>query len=78
MHLKKHSEIPGRWRRLEFYATARLDGLVCREDTFGVKITETFEDRVDRLTYRSVTFRIPDSGEAPHTRRQPRMCQLVV
>ena len=55
-HLKKHSEVLGRWREMEFYATAHIEGLVKRTEVIREKITETFRDRVDHLTYRSVSL----------------------
>eukprot|EP00051_Salpingoeca_urceolata_P005939 m.78991 g.78991 ORF g.78991 m.78991 type:complete len:886 (+) comp14608_c0_seq1:127-2784(+) len=42
-------------RQFFFYANARVDGLVSRED-LGTELTEVFEDREDRLVKRWVTF----------------------
>jgi hypothetical protein len=36
--------------------SARLDGLMKREELEGVKIIETFVGRDDRLVYRSATY----------------------
>lgn len=43
--------------------SARLDGLMRREEVEGAKITETFTGRDDRLVYRSATY----ISEAPDT-----------
>jgi len=43
-------------RELCFFPGARLDGLVHRVRTFGVKVHEVFEGRDDHLIYRSVSF----------------------
>ena len=42
-------------RELCFFPGARLDGLVHRVRTFGVKVHEVFEGRDDHLIYRSVS-----------------------
>lgn len=46
----------GKRRVIHFYSRARLDGLVRREEITGVKISEVFTGREDRLEYRSATF----------------------
>lgn len=56
----------GKWHRLHFYTSARLDGLQEREMVFGQKMTEKFKGRDDCLTYRSVSVLVEDSGEKSH------------
>jgi len=46
----------GERRTINFYSRARLDGLVRREEIMGVKLSEVFTGRDDRLEYRSATF----------------------
>ena len=41
-------------RTFRFYAGSRVDGLVKRVEAVGVKVTEEYEDRDDRLVYRSL------------------------
>lgn len=53
----------GERRDITFYAAARLDGLVRREEVFGAKLTEHFVGREDRLVYRSATFGGGAAGE---------------
>eukprot|EP01137_Pigoraptor_chileana_P033672 Opistho-2@24921 len=55
---------------MHFYSNARLDGLVTRHDT-GRKLTETFVNTDDNLTYRSATFDLPTliSGAGPAKHR---------
>jgi hypothetical protein len=48
--------VRGERRDITFHAEARLDGLMRREETFGLKLTEYFSGRDDHLTYRSATF----------------------
>jgi hypothetical protein len=48
--------VRGERRDITFYATARLDGLLRREEVFGCKLTEYFIGRDDNLIYRSATF----------------------
>eukprot|EP00955_Chlamydomonas_euryale_P064515 359006-Chlamydomonas_euryale.AAC.3 len=43
-------------RIINFYPNARLDGLLCRVEYQGQKIIERFEDRDDKLVYRSATY----------------------
>lgn len=40
----------------EYYAAARLDYLVRKEEIIGVKAIETYSDRPDFLIYRSATY----------------------
>ena len=54
--LKETKTVKGEERVMHFYHTARLDGLVERKEALGSKITETFQDRDDRLVYRSVSY----------------------
>ena len=44
----------GKWHKLQFYTSARLDGLQEREEIFGKKMIEKFQGRDDRLEYRLV------------------------
>ncbi|GMI19216.1 hypothetical protein TeGR_g6973, partial [Tetraparma gracilis] len=67
----------GKRLEMHFYVSARLDGLVCREETIGKKIIEKFEGRTDKLVYRSIavnvsadsanksTFILPGGGQNP-------------
>lgn len=48
--------VRGERRDITFYAAARLDGLLRREEVFGCKLTEHFMGRDDNLIYRSATF----------------------
>jgi hypothetical protein len=52
--LKEWTEWLGQRRVLQYHVSARLDGLATREEEFGQKIIERFEDRPDHLVYRSV------------------------
>eukprot|EP00002_Diphylleia_rotans_P017531 TRINITY_DN3404_c0_g1_i3.p1 TRINITY_DN3404_c0_g1~~TRINITY_DN3404_c0_g1_i3.p1 ORF type:complete len:916 (-),score=156.85 TRINITY_DN3404_c0_g1_i3:477-3224(-) len=54
--LKEHIYIEGKRRTMHFYPSARLDGLVSRDEMIGKKIIETFTGREDRLIYRSITY----------------------
>jgi len=54
--LKEMTIVKGKKRTIHFYESARLDGLVTRIEEFGVKTTEHFQNRDDRLLYRSVTY----------------------
>lgn len=54
--LKETKSVKGEKRVMYFYHTARLDGLVERKEVLGTKITETFQDRDDRLVYRLVSY----------------------
>jgi hypothetical protein len=49
---------------ITFYAAARLDGLVCREELYGIKMTEQYTGREDHLVYRSATFSSTATGAA--------------
>lgn len=40
----------------EYYAAARLDYLVRKEEIIGIKAIETYSDRPDCLVYRSATY----------------------
>ena len=48
--------VHGVQRTATFYQSARLDGLVKREENIGQKMIETFEGRDDQLIYRSVSY----------------------
>eukprot|EP00879_Flechtneria_rotunda_P024804 GHRR01026321.1.p1 GENE.GHRR01026321.1~~GHRR01026321.1.p1 ORF type:complete len:382 (+),score=116.83 GHRR01026321.1:1409-2554(+) len=54
--------VRGERRVINFYSSARLDGLVRRDELLGVKLTEHYTGRDDHLEYRSTTF-----GSAPAT-----------
>eukprot|EP00775_Hariotina_reticulata_P013287 gene13287-13418_t len=54
--------VRGERRTINFYSVARLDGLVRREEVLGVKLTESFEGRDDRLQCRSATFSSAGAG----------------
>lgn len=43
-------------RSMLFFPESRLDGLVERKEEFGVKMVETFVNRDDNMTYRSVSY----------------------
>ncbi|XP_030643525.1 dynein regulatory complex subunit 7 [Chanos chanos] len=75
--LKRHrytTLIPENERQMDFYSTARVDGLASRVET-PFEMTETFEDRPDFLCYRHVIFgkwpdvskggMVPDQGQRP-------------
>ncbi|MEW5310705.1 MAG: hypothetical protein WDW38_002476 [Sanguina aurantia] len=56
-------------RVINFYTSARLDGLLRREEQEGHKFIETFVNRDDRLVYRSATYvpegvRSSDAGDS--------------
>lgn len=55
--LKEHIMIKGQTKELEFYGSARPDGLVKRKEE-PRKVIYYFVDRDDRLSYRSVTYEI--------------------
>jgi hypothetical protein len=44
-------------RTATFFSDARLDGLARREERVGVKLSETFMGREDRMLYRCVGSR---------------------
>jgi len=49
----------------EYYAAARLDFLVRKEEIIGLKAIETYSDRPDFLMYRSATYGpMPPGNEA--------------
>jgi hypothetical protein len=54
--LKDRIEWIGRRRELHFYTSARIDGLVRREDDIGTKSIEIFQGRDDKRVYRSVSM----------------------
>ena len=63
--LKDMLTVKGERRTINFFHSARLDGLMQRQELMGVKILETFCNRDDCLVYRSGTYvpqeREPDS-----------------
>ncbi|KAL6761433.1 hypothetical protein V8C86DRAFT_3131553 [Haematococcus lacustris] len=63
--LKDILTIKNEKRVMNFFHTARLDGLVQREEIEGHKVIELFEGRDDRLVYRSATYQtdMPDAAE---------------
>ncbi|KAI9183524.1 hypothetical protein H9P43_004442 [Blastocladiella emersonii ATCC 22665] len=63
--LMEHVMENGRTVRMRFFPGARSDGLYDRVET-GTKIMERFEDRSDRLVYRSVTHElVGDADDEP-------------
>jgi hypothetical protein len=54
--LKDMLTIKGEKRVINFYHSARLDGLMQRTELMGTKIIETFCNRDDFLAYRSGTY----------------------
>lgn len=60
--VKDLSTVRGERRVINFYSAARLDGLVRRDEIFGVKLVEHFVGRDDRLEYRSATFGAPGAA----------------
>lgn len=62
--VKELSAVRGQSRTITFYHAARLDGLVRREERLGVKLTESFAGRGDRLECRAATFAPPAAGAA--------------
>lgn len=69
--LREWVEWVGKRRVLHYNVSARLDGLASREEDFGVKIIERFENRPDFLVYRSVRLAPAAagaaSGQSPYT-----------
>jgi len=61
--LKKHVIVGERTKEMHFYPEARNDGLYKRVDLPN-KIIEYFQERDDRLNYRSVTFDSSKDSEA--------------
>jgi hypothetical protein len=55
-HVKDVTTARGERRTVNFYSRARLDGLSRRIEVLGVKLSEAFTGREDRLEYRSATF----------------------
>lgn len=54
--VKDMHSVRGERRVINFYHSARLDGLMRREERAGMKLMEFFTGRDDRLVYRSATF----------------------
>jgi hypothetical protein len=50
-------EIMGRRRMIRFRPYSRLDGLLERDETFGVIICDTFQYRVDGIVKREIHFK---------------------
>lgn len=61
--LKEHITVQGKTTELHFYPSARSDGLFVRIETPN-KIIEKFQERDDKMSYRSVTFEPFDRSEA--------------
>ncbi|TPX32812.1 hypothetical protein SmJEL517_g04139 [Synchytrium microbalum] len=59
--LQEHVSVNGKTIEMNFYPSARSDGLLKRLES-PRKIIEFFETRDDRLKYRSVTFDSPPKG----------------
>ncbi|KAJ3176009.1 hypothetical protein HK101_010520 [Irineochytrium annulatum] len=58
-NLKEHVMVDGETTELHFFPAARPDGLVKRVEGVN-KVMEFFQDREDRLSYRSVTYEKAD------------------
>ena len=58
--------IKDRMRTTSYYSHARLDGLISREEDFGMRMVERFEGRADRLVYRSTRYGPPPSPMEPN------------
>ena len=54
--VKQWVEYPGKRREIDFYVAARLDRIRHRDEEIGHKVSEYYEGRTDRLTFRSVTL----------------------
>eukprot|EP00736_Rhodelphis_marinus_P008612 Rmarinus@m.20835 len=74
--LRSLCTVGNKQREITFYPTARLDGLVARKDIFGVKSTETFQDRDDKLAYRSVHLTPPDNEKSIWESRDARRTEV--
>lgn len=61
--LREHVTVRGETKELYFYPEARIDGLVKRVET-PLKVTQTFTDRDDFLTYRSVKYQSEERSES--------------
>lgn len=55
--LKEHIMSDGVTKQMEFYSSARPDGLIRRLDEVG-KVIYHFEDREDNLVYKSITYEV--------------------
>lgn len=53
--VKEHVLVDGKTTEMHFYLSSRSDGLVRRVEKPG-KVVEYFEEREDKITYRSVTY----------------------
>ena len=53
---KQITEIDGRERKIKFYPTRNEDGLVMRKELIGVKTIEKYQNRDDKVIYRTVRF----------------------
>lgn len=65
-HWKTVLEVDRRVRIINFYPNRNHDGLIMREERIGTKTIEYYENRDDRVVYRSVRFdskRIPTSKD---------------
>ena len=62
---REFMEIDRRQRVVKFYPNRNHDGLIRREEEIGVKTVEYYENRYDRVTYRSVKF---DAKKDPNHR----------
>ena len=72
--IKELVNVRGKRRVATFYRSARLDGLIQREelmDEAGGKMIETFVNRDDRLNYRSVSYFPPLAPAAPKESDKP-------
>jgi hypothetical protein len=55
-HWRQVIEIDRRLRIIKFYPNRNVDGLIMREERIGEKTIEYYENRDDRVIYRSVRF----------------------
>jgi dynein regulatory complex subunit 7 len=52
--LKEFIEVKGERRLYKFHPNSRVDNMVVREEVIGVKVVELYENRDDRLKFRSI------------------------
>lgn len=65
--IKEYTTFKDEKRLFHFYSNARVDGMIKRDETIGVKVVEEFENTDDFLTYRSIA--VDTSGNLGNTRR---------
>ncbi|OUM64450.1 hypothetical protein PIROE2DRAFT_8756 [Piromyces sp. E2] len=72
--LKEHITVNNRTKEMHFYPEARNDGLYKRVD-LSYKIIEYFQERDDKLNYRSVTFESSNDYESLEQRVLVKMAE---